>query len=67
MTKNGKETSQKSENGYRKKKNGSLYLLMEESNKYDKSNGEWQERKEQPTMVRTRAKNGHKEVGGSSR
>ena len=56
MTKNDKENSQKSKNGYRKKKNGSLYLLMEERNENDKRNGEWQEWKKQPKTVRTTAK-----------
>ena len=56
MTKNGKDMSQKRENGYRKKKNSGLFLLMEERNKNDKMNGEWQERKKQPERVGTRAK-----------
>ena len=56
MTKNGKEGSKKSKNGYRKKINGSLYLFIQERNKNDKRNGEWWERKEQSIMARARAK-----------
>ena len=56
MTKNGKEESNTNENGYLKKINKSLYLVMKERNENDKSNGEWQERKQQPKMARTRAK-----------
>ena len=56
MTKNGKDMSQKRENRYRKKKNASLYLLMEERNKNAKMNVEWQERKKQPERAGTRAK-----------
>ena len=54
MTKNGKEASKQSKNGHRKKINGNLYLLTEESNENDKKNGEWQDRKEQLKMARTK-------------
>ena len=33
MTNNGKEAIKKRENVYKKKRNGSLYLIMEERNK----------------------------------
>ena len=56
MTRNGNQGSEKSENGYKKEINGSLYLTTEERNECDKRNREWHERKEQPKMVRTRAK-----------
>ena len=59
MTINVKEESKKNGNGYGKKIKGSLYQIMQERNKNDKRNGEWQESKVQPTMGRTRG-NGKK-------
>ena len=53
---NFKEAREKSENGLRKKINGRLKLVMKEINEKDKRNREWQERKEQMKMARTRAK-----------
>ena len=47
MTRNGKEARKKSENGYRKSRKWSLYLLMVKGIEYDNRNEEWQERKEQ--------------------
>ena len=43
-----KKQAKKRKNGYRKKINGSLYIVMAETNENDKRNGEWKERKEQP-------------------
>ena len=59
MIKNSKEARKDREHGPRKKIRWSIYLLMEERNVNDKRNGEWQRRKEQPKMAKTKA-NGEK-------
>ena len=56
MTNNGKEVSEKSKNGYRKKINRSLYQAMQERNENGKRNGEWQERKKTDNGKDYRAK-----------
>ena len=52
MTKNCKEANKKCVNGYRKKINGSLYLVIG----IEKRNEQWQERMDQMQIARTKAK-----------
>ena len=66
-SKNGIETSEKRKNGNRKKRNGSLYLVMQERYKNDQRNREWQKTKNKQKWQRLEKidKNGCENVGGS--
>ena len=56
MTKNGKETSKKSENGYRKKINGAYTYLLRKEMKMKQRNEKMLEKKAQPKIATTKVK-----------